>query len=94
MSGENRTVLHEVILYYRSAANIFSMCLQQDGARDSWGSKLDRASTCRDPVVLVEPHPEEEVGVTMVMLKVVGIRTHVPTLFTDSASHFSPESFQ
>ena len=87
-------MLCEVILYYCSAANIFSTCLQWDWARDSWGSKPDRASTCRDPVVLVQPHPEEEVDMTMVMLKAVGIRTHVPTLFTDSASHFSPKSFQ
>lgn len=83
-----------MILYYRSATNIFSMCLQWDWARDTWGSKPDKASTCRDPVVLVQPHPEEEAGVTVVMLKAVGIRTRVPTLFMDSASHFSPKYFQ
>lgn len=37
MSSENWTLLCEVILYYRSAANIFSTCLQWDWARDSWG---------------------------------------------------------
>lgn len=72
--------------YSSRKANIFKWSLQQDGARDSWGSKLDRASTL-GPCRPVKPHPEEEVEWQWWCSRRLGSGLHVPTFFTDSASH-------
>lgn len=90
MSGENRTLLHSDTLLPQCCKHFLNV------------SATGRGQGLLGGVSWIGPAPagtlsslssltQRRVGVTMVMLKAVGIRTHVPTFFTDSACT-SPQS--